>query len=482
MIKKIDRLLLSSFIGPFVMTFCIAMMVLVFQFLYKYIDDLVGKGLEMSVIAELTFYFSASVVPIALPIAILLTSIMIFGNLGEHYELAALKSAGISLLRIMLPLFIVASLLSVGAFLFSNHILPKANLRFSTLLYSVTKKRPALNIKPGVFYDGIQGYIIRIGDKEAGSRVIHDVIIHNHTESRGNVNLLTAERGEMYTTPDDKYMVLRLYNGMQYEEPKPAADKRDHHELMRTQFDEYEMFLDLSTFDFKEANEDMFKNNYRMLNYGQLRHTADSLNRTQQQRQQNRARDLHNYLNFLPDSTGKSRLHPDLLFYAATDSMPELLNTLPIAPNQQRTINDRAKGIAQNAKFALQNTEKENTGNIKRMVRYDIEAHNKITLSFACIVLFLIGAPLGAIIRKGGLGMPMVTGIFLFILFYVLSTLGRKLVEELALSPFQGMWLSTAILLPLGLFLTYKAMNDSALLNVDAYRNWWKRWIPNRPS
>lgn len=457
------------------MTFFIAMVVLIMQFLWKYIDDMVGKGLEMSIIGELIFYLSASVVPIALPIAVLLTSIMIFGSLGEHYELVAFKSAGVSLLRIMLPLLLVAGLLSIGAFLFSNYLLPKANLKFSTLLYSVTKKRPALNIKPGVFYDGIQGYIIRIGDKEAGSRVIRDVIIHNHTESRGNVNVLTAERGEMYTTSDDNYMVLRLYNGMQYEEPKPTADKRDHNELMRTQFEQYEMFLDLSNFDFKQANEDMFKNNYRMLPLGQLLATADSLQAINAQRAASRQRDMRNYFNFLPDTLGKRQLNPDLPFYTSNDTAPELINTLHIPPSRSRTMIDRAKGIAQNARFAVQSSEKEITSNTKRIVRYLIEAHNKITLSLACIVLFLIGAPLGAIIRKGGLGMPMVMAILFFILFYVLSTIGKKFVEELVLTPFEGMWLSTFILLPLGIFLTYKAMHDSALLSTDAYRDLLKR-------
>lgn len=457
------------------MTFFIAMVVLIMQFLWKYIDDLVGKGLEMSIIIELICYLSASVVPLALPIAVLLTSIMVFGSLGEHYELVAFKSAGISLLRIMRPLLITALLLSAGALWFSNYILPKANLKFSTLLYSVTKKRPAVNIKPGVFYDGIPGYIIRVGSKDEGGLVIHDVIIHNHTENRGNVNILTADKGEMYTTSDDKYMVLRLYNGTQYEEPKPAAEKRAHNELMRTQFEQYELFMDLSTLDFKEANEDMFKNNQRVMPIQKLLATADSLQTINDQRAKGRQRDLQNYFNFMPDTLGKRQLQPELPFYTKNDSAVELVNTLDIPASSKQNINDRARNIAQNARFAVQNSEKEIIANTKRIVRYLIEVHSKIALSFACLVLFLVGAPLGAIIRKGGLGMPMVIAIFFFILFHVLFTIGKKFAEELALSPFQGMWLATFVLLPLGIFLTYQAMHESAMLSIDTYRDFLKK-------
>ncbi len=473
--KKLDLLLIKAIIGPFVMTFFIAMLVLIMQFLWKYIDDLVGKGLEMSVIIELICYLSASVVPLALPIAVLLTSIMVFGNLGEHYELVAFKSAGISLLRIMRPVFLVALLLSVAALYFSNYILPQANLKFSTLLFSVTKKRPAVNIKPGVFYDGIPGYVIRVGSKDDGGLVIRDVIIHNHTENRGNVNILTAERGEMYTTADNKYMVLRLFNGMQYEEPKPSSDKRSNNELMRTQFEQYELFMDLTNLDFKEANEDMFKNTHRVMPIEKLLYTADSLQAINEQRASGRQHDLRNYFNFMPDSLNKRQLQPNLPFYTANDSATEFINTLPIATSRKQAIAERGKSISQNARFVVQNSEKEIIANTKRIVRFLIEVHSKISLSVACLVLFLVGAPLGAIIRRGGLGMPMVVAIAFFILYHLISTLGKKFAEELVLTPFQGMWLSTFVLLPLGLFLTYKATHDSALLNADAYAHFFKR-------
>ena len=466
--KKIDSLLIRSFLPTFVMTFFIAMFVLVMQFLWKYIDDLVGKGLELSIIAELIFYMSARVVPLALPIAVLVTSIMTFGSLGEHYELAAFKSAGVSLMRIMRPVFLIALMLGIGGFLFANYILPKANLRFATLLYSVTRQRPAVNIKPGVYYDGFDNYIIKVGRKEEGSKIIEDVIIHNHTEGRGNTNTLLAKRGEMYSTPDSRFMIFKLYDGVQYDEPKSSGSKRSSNEFTRTEFSEYEMYLDLSGFDFNKTDESLFRSNQGMLTLQQLLHVADSLQRANQEIATGKG-DLIRHFKVINNDT--IVFDPQKAFWQApNDTAKSLLSAWQLPPNRALEVVQRAKSNAQNMRYGLESNGREIAGNRKRMVRFLIEAHIKIVFALACIVLFFIGAPLGAIIRKGGLGLPMVVAILFYILFHILTTMGKKFAEEYALSPFQGMWLSTAILLPLGVFLTYKAATDSVLFNIDAYR------------
>ena len=483
-LKKIDWLLVRSFLGPFVLTFCIALFVLIMQFLWKYIDDLVGKGLDTFILAELIFYLSASVVPLALPIAILLSSIMTFGSLGEHYELIALKAAGISLFRFMLPLLIVATMLTGGAFLFANYVLPVANLKFSTLLYSVTKKRPALNIRPGVYYNGIEGYIIRVASKEENSRFMNEVQIYDHTENRGNVRILLAERGEMFTTSDEKYMVFRLFDGVQYEEPRAnTAGAKASREFIRTHFKEYEMMFDLSQFDYATANESLFKNNQRMFSVRQLFNVADSIRDGTLDQRERYERNLAPYYSFFQDTTlltkAKNLPTTTQALPAATDSLTRslaFLNQLPLSTLEEKTaLLDRAVNMARGVKSvnpaAANTVEADN----KKINKYLIEAHIRITLSLACLVLFLIGAPLGAIIRRGGVGLPMVMAILFFIVFHILSTTGRKFAEEQVLSPFMGMWMSIFVLTPIGIFLTYKAMNDSALLNLEAYGQFFKR-------
>lgn len=465
--KLIDKHILKSFFGPFVVTFFIALFVLIMQFLWKYIDDLVGKGLEVSIIAELIFYASASVVPLALPIAILLAAIMTFGGLGEHYELVALKSAGISLLRFMAPLIVAATFFVVAAFSFANYVLPIANLQFATVLYSVTRKRPALNIRPGVFYDGLEGYVIRVGSKNPDGRSIYDIKIHDHTAGRGNVNVLLAEQGEMFMTEDEAFLKFCLYNGVQYEEVQEKKGvKEKSHEFMRTYFDEYEMVFDLGAFKFERKNEQLFTNHRRMLNTKQLEQIADSLEQISIKKIANLSISLRDHFSFLKDST---------FSFAQLQAIPQseldttFLACLPLVEGDKKQLVQRAVNSSKKIKSVLNSTTNQ-TNTIKRkVVRYWIAYHEKFTLSFACLLLFLIGAPFGAIIRKGGLGMPMVAAILFFILFYILSTAGKRVAEEYVLSPFMGMWGSAFLLFPLGIYLIYKATNDAIVFNMAPF-------------
>lgn len=487
--KKIDLLLVRSFLGPFVLTFFIALFILIMQFLWKYIDDLVGKGLDTWILSKLIFFLSASVVPLALPIAVLLSSIMTLGSLGENYELVAFKSSGVSLFRIMRPLLLVVGGLTIGAFLFANYVLPVSNLRFTSLLYSVTKKRPALNIKPGVYYDGIEGYVMRVGSKEEGSRFMTDVQVYDHTQSRGNVRVMTAQRGEMFTTDDDRFMIFRLFDGEQYEDVRAGGYNNPNNEFVRTAFKEYEMMFDLSDFDYAKANESLFKNNQKMFNVRQLFAVADSINEANTNRNVLFYRNLSPYLTFVRDTAFLSQLAA-LPSPTLTDSMRNdttgwaFFQSLPFTDLSQRvrTI-DYCENTARSIKNLNPATNSLAQNDRKRITRYLIEAHTRITLSLACLVLFLIGAPLGAIIRKGGVGMPMVVAIVFFMVFHILSTIGKKFAEEGQVSAFVGMWLSIFVLTPLGIFLTYKAMRDSALFNIDAYLQPFKRlWERLRPA
>ncbi len=483
-------MLVRSFLGPFVLTFFIALFILIMQFLWKYIDDLVGKGLDTFILAKLIFFLSASVVPLALPIAVLLSSIMTLGSLGENYELVAFKSSGVSLFRIMRPLLIVVGFLTIGAFLFANYVLPVSNLRFTSLLYSVTKKRPALNIKPGVYYNGIDGYVIRVAEKEEGSRFMNDVQIYDHTESRGNTRVMLAKRGEMFTTDNDKFMVFRLFDGEQYEEVRATSVARQTNEFIRTRFKEYEMMFDLSDFDYAKANESLFKNNQKMFNVRQLFGMADSIRDANSNRTTLFYRNLSPYLAFVRDTTFLQQVAalptPTLSDSLKNDTTAlAFVNSMHFLDNRQKIMMiDRAENTARAIKSLNPSSNALAKNDLKRISKYLIEAHVRITLSLACLVLFLIGAPLGAIIRKGGIGMPMVVAIMFFMVFHILSTIGKKFAEEGQLSPFMGMWLSIFILTPLGIFLTYKAMRDSALFNIEAYliplKNLWIKVVKKR--
>lgn len=467
--KKVDKLLLRSFIGPFVITFFIALFVLVMQFLWKYIDDLVGKGLEISIIAELIFYASAGLVPLALPLSILLSSIMTFGNLGEHYELVALKSAGISLVRIMRSLIILVIFLSFVAFWFSNYVLPKANLKYGVLLYDVTHKRPAFDIQPGIFYNGIDGFSIRAKAKGDDSRTLFDVLIYDHTKGKGNTNVIVAEKAEMFPDPAGNFLTFKLFNGYQYEEmqskPKPRLDEQFEH--TRTGFKLYNKVFDMSGFAMKNTSEELFKKNYQMLNVNQLQYSIDSLDREIDKRVTTMRKHINPYISIINDTVRMAKIDSLKKLEQNAQYGETLIASIPI--NRRKDILKRATSIARNVKGFTNVAKRDINIKEKSQNKFRMEWHRKYVLSFACIVLFFVGAPLGAITKKGGLGLPMVLAIIFFIIYHLLSTFGKKLSEEFILTPFQGMWLATLILTPVGLFLTHRALNDRSIINIDQY-------------
>ncbi len=460
--KRIDSLVIKSYIGPLVLTFFIAIFVLLMQFLWKYVDDLVGKGLPWHVVVELMFYASSTFVPMALPLAILLSSLMTFGNLGEHYELVAIKAAGVSLRRVMAPLMILSVLIGIGAFYFSNIVLPIANLKFRSILYDVRQQKLSFNIIEGIYYDGLDGYVIRVGDKDRDGKVIRDIMIYDHTGGKGNTTLTLAEWGTMDQTPDGRYLIFTLYNGASYDE-NPDRSKPEMFPFLRMNFAKEVRRFDLSGFELNRTDEDLFRNNFHMYNLRQLEYSRDSLMRLFKRDRESFARSMRqNYFFFSRLDTSKLVKADSMLifhgnFIAGLDGTEQLV------------VVEDAMSAARNIRKTLDNARTNNMWKLRNIRRHDIEWHRKYTLSVACLILFFVGAPLGAIIRKGGLGLPLVVSTILFILFHIASTTGDKYVRTGVMDPWVGMWMSSALFLPLGIWLTYKAVTDSPLMDSDAW-------------
>lgn len=453
-----------------IFTFFIALFILLMQFLWKYIDELVGKGLEWYIIAELLFYASSTFVPLALPLAILLSSLMTFGNLGENYELVAMKASGISLRRIMSPLIVLSIVISTIAFYFSNNVLPVANLKFKSLLYDVRQQKLALDIKEGVFYDGIDGFIIRVGKKEKDERTIRKVMIYDHRDKKGNVNVTVADSGKMELAPDGSAIFFTLYNGYQYADQTENRNYRDNNPFQRTKFRENIRRFDLLGFDLSRTNEELFKSNYSMLNLSQLMVAEDSLIKKLDQRK-----------NEIP-----VQLIRNFYYYSRIDSAKsaDFKSEKPYSSSMLEGYTKKEKLAILDDGLQRFRRQRENIGYFQSelenksvmIYKHQAEWHRKFTLSFACLVLFFIGAPLGAIIRKGGLGLPVVVSVLFFVLFHIISITSEKSVKSGVIDANVGMWIASAVLLPLGIFLTYKATTDSPLLDSEAWIKFLKRF------
>lgn len=464
--KKLNLYILKSYLGPLLLTFFIAVFILLMQFLWKYIDDLVGKGLEWHIILRLLFYASFTFIPLALPLAILMSSLMLFGNLGERYELVAMKSSGISLVKIMKPLIYFSLLISIAGFGFSNYLLPLANLKMQSLLYDVREQKPALSIPEGIFYSGIDKYVIRVAHKERDNQTIRDVIIYDHTRQMGNTSVTRAEWGTMVMTADKKYLIFTLYNGFVYDEDPRNGLFNLMRPITRVKFKENKKRFDLSSFSMQKTNEEFFKDNYQMLNVNQLSFFIDSLNRDFDRNKVDFSnkivQNLYYGSNFY-DTTKKNALND-------TTALPENIMDL-FQDNEKIMVYDYALQTARSQKDIVEFKNTDFDYQRKAIARYEIEWHRKFTLSIACLLLFFIGAPLGAIIRKGGLGVPMIITVLIFVLFWVISISGEKFAREGVIPAYIGMWIASGVLFPLGVYLTYKSAVDSPLLDADS----WKR-------
>lgn len=446
------------------------MFVLLMLFLWKYIDDLIGKGFEWYVILELMMYACANNVQMALPLSVLLSSIMTYGSLGENYELVAIKSAGISLTRAMYPMFIVVTILSVSAFLFSDYMLPKANQKYYSLLWSVREQKSANFLPEKVFSNSFPGYTIRIGKKDPDGQTLHNLVIYEKSPNSLNTSRLDAKKGLMYRTPNNQYLILVLEDGVRYEEmagdgPHGALNPRQT--FTRYRFKKTTQRLDLTGFAFKPTDESLFKA-YQMMDLKLLRHEMDSIqHRIDSTQLDNFKSIVINYVKYFTVP------HKSVSIKKPVAAKANVLAGQP--RNVQSSIISNGLTEARNLTDAIKNrnaTLKETSDNLHGA---EVEYQKKFTLSAACLALFLIGAPLGAIIRKGGLGLPVVVSVVFFLIYYIISTIGEKYVKAGDASPIMGMWIAIFILTPIGLFLSYKAANDSALFDIDAYTRFFIR-------
>lgn len=553
--KKLDLLIVKAFIGPFIATFFITLFVLVLQFMWLYIDDVVGKGLDAFTVMQLLLYVAATLVPLALPLAVLLSSIMTLGNLGETFELVAIKSAGISLLRFLRPLFVVSLLLTFIAFFFNNNVLPIANLKMNTLKYDIIMAKPALNIKEGVFYDKIEGFVIKIGKKEKDDSTIRNVVIYeqNNTGTQQD-NMIVANDGTMIVSKDKQSLVFTLRNGSRYQEKSDNGGLQSGTQLVRMSFKQYKKVMDLGTFNLTKTDDSNFRHNFQMLTLPQLGKSIDSVKlitrefskraagivsqnvkvnrwidttgweavektpkpaspylkpegsaRDSIRRLWTAARKTQDSITRVRDSiekviaaaAAKKAARPDpkkpgsgqppngAAPVAAGPAQilppnsPSPMAQLPAPPklafadllpdSVYSSVLDKSISIVNGTKMALDQPAVLYSNEANNIRQQESAWHEKITLAVAVIVMFLIGAPLGSIIRKGGIGLPLVFAVVFFVIFFLLNNFGKKFVSQAVLSPIAGMWMATYVLTPIGLFLTYKALNDSQLFNKEFY-------------
>ena len=457
MVKKLDILIFKSFIGPFIITFFIAFFVLMMQILWKYIDDLVGKGLDFLTILQFLWYASASLLTLAMPIAILISSIMTFGNLGESFELVAIKSSGISLLRFMRPLIVFALLLSYITFMFANYVIPYATLKFKTMYSDIYYKKPAFDLKEGVFFTHIPNYAIKVGKKYADGKTIGNVLIYEQGNALQD-NCIIAEKGTMKISDDKNFLEFNLEKGFRYQERGNPYDTST--EFTRLGFREFKKLFDLSVLQKQNTPDSAFRGNYQMLSARQLNKSIDSLSKIEDYLSSNMNVSLATNLHFTnePDSN-----------WAKAVKKPLPVNAVLFPDSLLESIHERSVTTLNEIKNNLQFSTGELEAKEKDIRFHKIEYHRKFSLSLSCLILFFIGAPLGSIIRKGGLGMPLVVAIIFFLIFHLLNMFGEKFVKESIAAPHIGMWLSVFVLVPVGAFLTYKAMHDSQLFSKEFY-------------
>ncbi len=616
--KKLDKLILKAFIGPLIITFLVSVFVLVIQYMLNYFDDFVGKDLGMNVFAKLLFYFSINMSPIALPLAILISSLMTYGKLGEHFELTAIKSAGISLIRTLYPTFALVVLISIGAYFLANYLVPRANLRAYSLLYDIKHKKPSVDIREGQFYTGIPKMSIKVNEKFDEGEGLKDIVIYDHKNQSGNKKVILADSGRMYTILDDRYLVLELYYGNHYiEKKKKKRDRKDKIEnFTRTDFESMKIVFSLASFGLNETDMDLFAGNRKMKTSHELTMSMDSMNlkyadtkialfksipsfyRNHLQERVTVSQSLQNIKDklqaekslrdslklqkkyevdslkklqeatllqdslevdtvFKPSITIKDSLGQDTVLAAkisTRDSLkvmkipsstnkkvskkklikktiakkksakktpvrngsfalpklvdaPEklakntqsldtlyLVDSLEIALLHQKIdtfFNMRgvkytyikkatAKARSIKSKFNASNTRA--TGIIYEIGAHAIEKHKKIAIAFSCMVLFLIGAPLGAIIKKGGLGVPIIVAVMFFIVFYVMLIISEKWAKAGTIDPLLAAWISNLVLLPFGVFFLRQARLDARVFDpdiyliwIDAIKSWWKK-------
>ena len=548
--KQLDKLLAKSFVGPFIVTFAIALFVLLMQILWLYLDDIAGKGLSFFLIMELLAYKCVGLVPLALPLALLISSVMVLGNLAEHYELSSFKSAGVSLLRVIRMLVLFGSIGAAVSYLCSDYVIPAANLQFGARMYDIQQKKPTLNMEPGVFNEDFNQFTIRLGDRDDDGRGISDVLIYDHTKANvGELSQITAADGEMYTANGGTDFVMRLFDGHQYVEQRPGGRNGQQLPFLRTSFRSYTKVFDLSEFLLERHAASLFSTNRSMLSTWQLRAGVDSIDTEIAVRKQGLSnhlvaylpqlpRDTVQYDSFIPEEDYAADLYqPDSLRQATEDSMrvadsifqsretayrpagavappsdrpdtgdpearilrrvanetaseryeserkrsalghPLVVNAQPwpgiyalmdtLTSEDRQRVYNRARTAVRAVTGQAQSTLRLLPGIMESRVKHIYDMHMKYSMAVVCIIFVFIGAPMGAIVRKGGFGYPILVSIIFFVIFIVLTIFCRRLAESFVVAPAMAGWLPCVILFPVSLWITFSAMNDVKLLNTE---------------
>ena len=479
-LKKLNHYIIKSFVGTFLFTFFIVIFILLLQRLWLYIDDMVGKGLEASVFVELFFYMCITFIPMALPLALLFATIMCYGNFGEHYELVAMKASGISIWRAMKPVMFFSIFLSIFAFWISNSVIPVATLKAQTLLWDVRRQKLAFDIKEGVYYRDLEDYVIYVNKKGDDGSSIYGVKIYDHTKREGNTQILSADSGKMELSANQRNIVFTLYNGYNYTEVTSEQNYRQKRTFERMSFKEEQIKFSLKDFDMTRSDEEIYKTYHEMMNLRQLSAAMDSLTVRRDDRQALFTESFENrYRNLMA-----TRQPFDTLHQADADTL--FLLQWPLLDNMDGDIRAKslelAVGAAQNAKDNVEFHQSDFKTQAENLRKHKKQWHKIFTLSIACLIFFFIGAPLGTLIRKGGLGLPTVISVLFFVIYYVTSTTLERVAVAGDLNMFLGVWLSSIILLPVGIFLTFKATSDSALLDADSWRNFFKKLTHRHPK
>ena len=468
--KKLDQVIIRSFVGPFIAILFVVVFILVMQFLWLYIDELVGKGLSIKVILEFLAWGSATMLPLSLPLATLLASMMTLGTLGENNELLAIKAAGISLQRVMIPLAVICAIVSVGAFFVSNDLIPVAYNKIYTLRDDIGKTKDEIKIPTGTFYNGIDGYILRVNDRNDESGMMNGVMVYNHTKNKGNTSLTIADSAMMKMSRDKSYLTFILYNGTNYEETNNKKYRDTTLQLQKIDFEKQEMIIPLENYGFQKSDSARFDDQVKSMNLKQLHHGQDSIGSLDSSSKQGNLRSLRSSrtLRYNSQLDTASRNLPESNF-AREDigewkSIADKISSL-----------EKAKINAEELQSMLTSHARERYYHNFTLSLIDIEILKKFALSIACLIFFFIGAPLGALIRKGGLGTPAIISVLFFVAYWVIDISGTKLAKDGAVGPFHGVFFSSYILFPTGLFLTWKAINDSAIFSAESLKNSFKK-------
>ncbi len=539
--KKIDKLLLTSFFGPFFVSFGIALFVLIMQFLWLYIDEIAGKGVSIFILVELIAYLSISIFPTALPIAVLIASVMVMGNLAERYELSSMKSAGMSLLRIMRGLMFCAAAIGVFSYACSDFIMPIANLQFKSRLYDIRKQKPALTIEKGVFNEDFRQFVIRVGDKERDGETIQDVLIEDQTNAgRLKFNQILADSGQMFTTDDGRYFVMNLYRGTQYQEPGSqgnVTEQKQKFPFIRTNFHSWSKVWDMREFEMNPTDRDRFANQRSMLSMSQLRSAMDSINQMMYASRQSMAEEMLTLLKRepvkpaapaidtlqaqkniepqakiaekktaqrtkskrpaqaltekqglaervkkireqkvatpLPGSTPPNSIAPKLPKQILDKPLRDYASLEEtFAPDDRKALLTEALTVARRTTTQVETRNSQIESRRKEYVKTGYELYTKYSFALVCFVFLFIGAPMGAIIRKGGFGYPILVSITFFVVFIMLSILCKKFAELYIMSPFSAAMVPCIVLTPIGIYLTQRAMKDAQMFGTERLDRW----------